>query len=398
MANQEKNLVIIIENANTEVKKLIKEGLLNGWDKNYLKAQVEIVIAETTKQLQDQKATEELIQDTEKGIKQTFLTEYRQTLMILTKHAKNDNTGLIGLALKQMKAETPFIVEGGKGIVIDVFENETVVGQAQIKNIRQYMTEYDLGSGGRYVDYTNELKSAMNEIVEKVGEGSLSMTTTRRNPDGSTSIVHKSLRNMAEIQVRYNLIVEDMEKLGDVKFVVASSHANASERCSWWQGKIFKVDLEVSSRPMGQYKGKPTPKIIGYIDGKPYYSLQQACENGFLSYNCQHRLIKYYKGVQPTKYDLVQVKQKSDATTRQRVLENRIRQYKAKAEMSVEGFSDSYLNPYTQKYEVMDQRKHFNQMSKYWQDQYKQFSKDNNLPVYRWRTRITETERELREL
>ena len=35
-------------------------------------------------------------------------------------------------------------------------------------------------------------------------------------------------------------------------------------------------------------------------------------------------------------------------------------------------------------------------MSKFYQDKYQAFCKENKLPEYRWRTRITEVEREFK--
>ena len=149
---------------------------------------------------------------------------------------------------------------------------------------------------------------------------------------------------------------------------------------------------------MGQYKGfKPHQTIKGYIDGKPYYSLLEACNNGFLSYNCQHRLIKYYKGAKPPEYDFIQVKKKRNLTAIQRNMENTVRKFKRREVLSSPGVTITRKNPYTNEMQVFKERDYNILMSKYWQERYSEFSNDNNLPEYRWRLRITETERKIDE-
>ena len=186
---------------------------------------------------------------------------------------------------------------------------------------------------------------------------------------------------MAEIKTRYDLINEDLNKLKEkgVDYVIATAHGNASERCSWWRGKTFKLDLDIETRKMGQYKGKPTQNKLGTIDGKPYYSLKEACENGFLSYNCQHRVVAYYKGVHVPKYNLVEVKKRRDITQKQRYLENRIRKAKSRQVLAI--------SP--------EERKEAIEESKRLQADYLKFCEDNNVPRYDWRCRVTEVKRDV---
>ena len=187
------------------------------------------------------------------------------------------------------------------------------------------------------------------------------------------------------------------------------------------------MDLDISSRPMGQYKGgTPTQTILGYIDGKPYYSLEQACNNGFLSFNCQHRLIKYYKGANPVKYDMISVKKARNLTITQRQMENTIRHWKRKERLSDNSIEVNRKDtPYIQNVDgenywfvkgentrikasehslelksisrvqtdTTTDKKYTVSMTNYWQDKYSQFSTSNDLPTYEWRTRITEYER-----
>jgi hypothetical protein len=221
------------------------------------------------------------------------------------------------------------------------------------------------------------------------------------------------------------MINQDLKRqgMGYGSFCVASSHQDCSERCSYWQSKIFLVDLDINSRPMGQYKGgTPTQTILGYIDGKPYYSLLQACNNGFLSFNCQHRLIKYYKGANPVKYDMISVKKARNLTITQRQMENTIRHWKRRERVADKNIMINRKDcPYIEngywfsngtstgikasdhsqelksiasvQRDSMSSRDYSVSMTNYWQDKYSQFSTSNDLPTYEWRTRITDYER-----
>jgi hypothetical protein len=124
---------------------------------------------------------------------------------------------------------------------------------------------------------------------------------------------------------------------------------------------------------MGQYDGvKPKQTIKGYIDGKPYYSLKEACENGFLSYNCQHRLIAYYKGIHLQTYDFVKVEQRRNISQNQRYLERQIRYLRTILELAV----------------TNEEKKIYRQQVKQLKSDYAQFCSDNNVPRYDWRTQI----------
>ena len=121
-------------------------------------------------------------------------------------------------------------------------------------------------------------------------------------------------------------------------------------------------------------------------------SLKQACENGFLSYNCQHRLIKYYKGIKPIEYPMVQVNKARDLTIRQRQMENTIRHWKRKERLSDRKLKVNRTNPLTGEQEQFTEYEWNVLNSKLWQEKYRNFSRDNGLPMYEWRTRITEYE------
>ncbi len=419
---KEDKLALIVENANTRVIEIINEAILLGYTKVYTKTLIMKLVDDTERELKDNKASEQLVESTKIAILKAFMKQWLVVVSVFEEKLNQDNSGLISKIVNNMKSNQSLSTTDGKGITIDIFGNDAVIAKAGIKNLRDFVTDTRLGGTSRFVNYKELLQDTILEVKRKLANGTLTLTDSLGRV--------KSIRNMAEIETRYKMISEDMKRQGVNlnEFVVASSHADASERCSWWQGKIFLVDLDVNSRPFGEYnpKNPPKPTPIGKIDGKDYYSLLEACNNGFLSYNCQHRLIKYYKGIAPIHYNLVDVKKARDLTIRQRAMENTIRKWKREEAISDNKFMVQHSDcPYIQKVngryhwfsggkdtniEVSDysrglssvsfsprtnmtDREYTVSMTNFWNDKYSNFSRDNGLPIYEWRTRITKVER-----
>ena len=369
--NIERERILLIEEATLRIKAAVTNSVMNKVHKVLVKDQCESIIKSTERKLKELKLDEELIKITLNALRSNYRIWYSQILDQLEKAEKNDTTGLVSDTLKAMKNLNYKPSKGG----FTIATSNNTVGMEQIKvtNLREMMTIYDEGAAGRYVDYVGEIKKTLVNIQNEISNGTLSAIDSLGRK--------KSIRNMAEIKTRYDLINEDLNKLKEkgVEYVIATAHGNASERCSWWQGKIFKLDLDIETRKMGQYKGKPTQNKLGTIDGKPYYSLKEACENGFLSYNCQHRVVAYYKGVHVPKYNLVEVKKRRDITQKQRYLENKIRKAKSRQVLAI--------SP--------EERKEAIEESKRLQADYRKFCEDNNVPRYDWRCRVTEVERDV---
>ena len=112
-----------------------------------------------------------------------------------------------------------------------------------------------------------------------------------------------SLRNKAEMEVRYQDKLSDLKELKNEQFVVVSQHRDSSLRCACWQGLIYLKDTDgtdvslLNWHEWNNVNNHITPKPIGYTDNnQPYYSLRETMEHGLFSYNCRHRFIKYEPG------------------------------------------------------------------------------------------------------
>lgn len=179
-----------------------------------------------------------------------------------------------------------------------------------------------------------------------------------------------SLRNLAEMEVRYNDHLEQIDglKKSGAKLVVASAHADCSKRCAPWQGKIYSLD--------GSF---------GKIDGHNYQPLENATDvyyttkagitykNGLLGFNCRHYL-REYKGEFLPYVGEKERKKEYKITLKQRELERAVRAQRAKASMYQDTNKAEYLKART--------------AAKRLYDEYKKFSLDNNRAYYPMRVRI----------
>lgn len=148
-----------------------------------------------------------------------------------------------------------------------------------------------------------------------------------KDPDDISG--RNSLRNRAEMEVRYaehNTQIEDLKNSGN-RLVIASTHSDCSERCAPFQGKVYSLDGT---------SGKTD-------DGRNFVPLERATEiwyttkkgkrykNGLLGFNCRHFLIPYKSGYRFPEPDKEQEKREYAITLRQRELERNVRKWQIKA-------------------------------------------------------------------
>lgn len=385
MEDKQKILIMLVEDTTTRLKLIIQQGIATNLSQAIILSEANTLISETEKKLKDQTKDKEFIEEQIKGLNLLLVSWMNNYLLGLNKIANANKSSILKECLDNYKLlnkeGTPIKTLRNGGITLVSQSNKDLfLANEGITNIRDLMTNPQEGGVGRYVDYGKKLREQISQFQEEYALDPASFTDRKGNK--------KNLRAMAEIKVRYDLITDDL-KGKNAKYVVATAHPNASERCSWWQGKIFKVDLDIESRGMHQYKGKPIQTVIEELDGQKVYSLKQAVENGFLSYNCQHRLIKYYKGIKPPKYNLIEVEKKRNETTIQRSLENKIRQTKMIESVNGRNSLIERKNPFTKEMQVFKASDY----SQVMQDYYKDYCNRHGLTQYTWRLRITQEER-----
>lgn len=179
-----------------------------------------------------------------------------------------------------------------------------------------------------------------------------------------------SLRNRAEIHTRYEAQQNELQGLinDGVEYVWASSHADASERCAPWQGKLYSLN-----------------GTSGTLDGNSFVPLEEAMHgtkgdgNGLLGYNCRHRLIPYKKKTKPpTDYTKEELQRERAIDKEQRSMERNIRKTKEKAFL-LKGID------YEKSKELFAKAREKTK-------EYEQFSRENNRAFYPYRTQVMRSE------
>lgn len=149
------------------------------------------------------------------------------------------------------------------------------------------------------------------------------------DPDDVTG--RNSLRNRAEMEVRYARHIEQIAELRaqGVKLVTSSVHADCSDRCYPWQGRVYSLNGTAGTTEDGkQYVPIETATDVYYTTkaGKTY-------KNGLFGFNCRHYIVTYTPGMVIPHVSKETQKRERDINTRQRELERRVRQERAEALM-----------------------------------------------------------------
>jgi hypothetical protein len=207
-------------------------------------------------------------------------------------------------------------------------------------------------------NYRDRVKDVVKELATETP------IVVRQRPDGTTYKV--SLRNLAEIRVRYEANQTDIEQLKDdgVDLVYTSSHADASGRCAPYQGKLYSISGRSGKTNDGiEYTPLDTALLGPDGDG-----------NGIISgYNCRHRLVAYQQGLRPpTDYDEATIKKERTIDQKQRNYENRIRAIKQEERL---------FRSFGEKQEANELREKWLNLT----NDYKRFSLTNGRAYYNWR-------------
>lgn len=181
-----------------------------------------------------------------------------------------------------------------------------------------------------------------------------------------------SLRNLAEMQVRYERHQDEIKgfKDGKVKLVVCSVHADCSKRCAQWQGGVYSLDGTSGYTPDGRYyQPLENATDIPYTTkaGRTY-------KNGLLGFNCRHKLYEYKLGMAIPTVSAEEQKREYAITVRQRELERAVISAR---EISL-AVKDVAPKTYRKWRKIAAER----------YAEYKQFSKEHNRAYYPDRVKI----------
>lgn len=141
-----------------------------------------------------------------------------------------------------------------------------------------------------------------------------------------------SMRNRAEMEVRNDFHQDEIQSLKDkgAKLVVCSTHADCSDRCFKWQGRVYSLDGTSGKTADGHaYVPLETATDVYYTTkaGKTY-------KNGLLGFNCRHRLYEYVPGMGIPKVSKAEQKKENKINTKQREMERNIREWRMREELN----------------------------------------------------------------
>ena len=141
-----------------------------------------------------------------------------------------------------------------------------------------------------------------------------------------------SLRNRAEMEVRYEYHQNEIQSFKDAgtKLVVCSTHADCSDRCFPWQGKVYSLDGTSGKTEDGRsYVPLETATDIYYTTkaGKTY-------KNGLLGFNCRHKLYEYVPGMGIPKVSRAEQRKENKINTKQRAMEKTVREWRMREELN----------------------------------------------------------------
>lgn len=347
--NVAQRAVVLVQTATTKIKEVITNGLMEGKSQEELTKTLNGLIDTYCRQLENVELREEARQALVRSCRKWFY-QLEQTIKILNRNLASQ-------------------VSGFKG---DTFTGDIVallrdVDKMRINAIRPHLDQSRKGLAV-ISDYDKMLKVALKALAAEPPKIVKVAETDKRR--GYTYTM--SLRNRAEMTVRYESNLVDLQKFIDagVEYVWTTSHPDASPRCAPHQGKLYSINAD---NKQGMHNGIPytyLPDVLKLNEGNSII-------NG---YNCRHRLVAYQDGSHPpTEYTKEEIKREYAIDQKQRYYENNIRQLKTEERLMREA---GYLN------EAKKLRRRWRRLNK----EYEIFSLENQRAFYRWRTIVSKDE------
>jgi hypothetical protein len=339
--NVAQNVLMIVSTATTKIKQEITKSVAEGIDQEELTKTLNKIIAEYCKRIDNL----ELREKTRKSLvtsSRKWYYQLQQTVNILNRN------------------------------VINNFPGGTYT--ADIRNLMSNLNKVNLNAIRPYLDQTRKGLAVIEDYRKKLN---VALKALAAEPPKVVEVEGRraytvSLRNRAEMTVRYEANMRDLERLiaEGVEYVWTSSHPDASPRCAPHQGKLYSINPNNRSGVIDGYRYTYLPDILKLNKGNSII-------NG---YNCRHRLIPYQKGsTPPMEYTKEEIQREYRNDQIQRRYENQIRQLKTEERlMRAAGNIE----------EAKKLRKRWRRLTK----KYEIESLKMGRAFYRWRTVVSEDE------
>lgn len=330
-----------IEEAQTEIRLIVRDGWLANKPKSVINEQVQKAIRAALKQIDIADLRSAAYRSLNAFAERQYSTYLRQfgasPILLLSLGVVAEN-----------KPNTPQF-ERAAAIV----RNSGILGtEARGVALQEYSKDY----------FEKRVKPVLDRLADENGI----------DPDDVSG--RNSLRNRAEMEVRYERHLEEIGNLraAGVKLVVSSVHADCSDRCYKWQGRVYSLDGTSGTTEDGKHYvplEKATDVYYTTKAGKTY-------KNGLLGFNCRHYLMPYKANMVIPFVDKATQQKERAINTRQRELEREVRHWRVQALMhkGVQGERQEYL---TARRKAIEANR-----------EYIRFSKDNGRAYYPSRVKL----------
>ena len=346
--------ITIIQDAMTRLKILVVESDRANEDRSVTLAKAADII---------KYAVKDLPQRTQESARQALVAAYQRWDASYRKARQTVNASVLAQVQKLAKTR-PQVFNENKTYTIDLNAwAKSGDGQTQssiIERFRPYLTE-DKRGAAIIADYDKRVKERVRVLASDPA------TASPLDKNGKAL----NLRNLVEMDVRYDANKKDIDNLkGEgVDLVWTSSHADASERCERWQGRLYSLSGKSGVTANGE-RYTPFDEAQNANGGNSIIS----------GYNCRHRIIEYVPGTKaPKEYDAKTIREERYVNDRQRRYERDIRNLKIEERLERANGNNEEAHDLRLKWQEK-------------RDEYITFSHSNTRPYYLWRTRVVDGE------
>lgn len=289
----------------TKLKIIVKNGAFKFLDFSVVNGQAEKIIQQFMKKIpNDFYYKDEILRG---------LRTYKMKLFLQMKNVSSLGFGQIKKTVFDLLKRK---VDNPKEFISVFLENAKNVNINSIYDVSNEGTWMSQKGAIRIVDYYKKLRKEVISVAEvAIKEG--------------TQKSALSLRSLVELSLRKQYHDDSLQTFRDagVKLVWVSTHADASERCSPWQGRLYSLD---STR--GTQDGNPFIPIEKATDIFSTTKKGRIFKNGLFGFNCRHYMIQYsYGSTSPLDYGDDEIKKERKITAKQRSMERQIFKLKHKA-------------------------------------------------------------------
>ena len=343
----------VLVDLQTDIKTAIKKGVLSGTPFPVIAAEVRRLIAKSVAKIR----SPTLAEDARRSLPEFFIRAYSEFMARIS----IPPAVLASIVYIAQKASDRGVE---RGYFVPRTEKERAAAESIARSapeeIRLRASDYGLPLGEFQKTYMNRVTDALGGLAEQKA----------LDPNDLTG--RNSLRNLAEMQVRYERHQSDIQALRDkdVRLVVCSVHADCSDRCKPWQGRVYSLDGTTGTTDDGRkFVPLETATDVEYETkaGRRY-------KNGLLGFNCRHKLFPYKSGMVIPSAGEEEQKREYAITRTQRAMERAVIDARERALMYKGEDRKKYLSARREAIELYAE--------------YKRFSKENGRAYYPDRVKI----------